>query len=107
MRPPSDPGTPVDNVMSRIEQTSARLPRALPPIQEVINKEMEVCAEPITEPVIADALKPASSSPLPAIPKQQQSFNKALENITRYFNSKSDMCSNNVLYLLYIVTEQT
>lgn len=83
MRPPSAPGPPVEEVVSRIERTSARIskPVALPPIAESAEKALP-------EPEAAQSsnqnelLKP-SSKPLPSIPKQQDSFNKALENITR------------------------
>lgn len=76
MRPPSGPGPAVEEVVARIEQTSPRImsrSNPLPPI-----------AETVIEPAVAEKVdgRP-SSKPLPAIPKQQESFNKALENITR------------------------
>ena len=79
MRPPDDPGPPVEEVVSRIEAFSPRIPTraSLPPIAETATNE---------QPAFVNAEHAATDNmpqPIPSIPPKQQSFNKALENITR------------------------
>lgn len=87
--PPSHPGPDVDEVVNRIEAFSPRIPTraSLPPIAETLVLEQPAV---VNSDYTADIIPPAVNSikappkPLPSIqPKQQQSFNKALENITR------------------------
>lgn len=96
MHPPAHPGPDVDEVVERINQFSPRMSGrgSLPPISESAN------IEPVTIPTDPPAANAADAAvlqnepiamqpiktpkPLPSIPPKQQSFNKALENITRY-----------------------
>ena len=87
MRPPSCPGPAVEEVVSRINQFSPRIPgitSQLPPIPETDTAAMNA---PVLEsflPAPPSAENPKlASKPLPSITPKQESFNKALENITR------------------------
>ena len=89
MRPPDDPGPPVEEVVSRIEAFSPRIPTraSLPPIAETATNEQpafvnaeHAAFDNIPQPIQSIKTPP---KPLPSIPPKQQSFNKALENITR------------------------
>ena len=88
MRPPSDPGPPVEDVVNRINQFSPRIPgrtSQLPPIAEA---DIATTSAPVLESFLPkdaspDIQKPPSK-PLPSISPKQESFNKALDNITRF-----------------------
>lgn len=93
MRPPSDAGPAVEDVVARIHQFSPMLAgrNSLPPIVEnntttneapVIESFLKTKA-PVDDQDTTTGPTISSSKPLPSISPKLQSFNKALEHITR------------------------
>lgn len=96
MRPPSDPGPPVEDVVSRINQFSPRIAGRTSQLPPIIETDMTTNSIPVLESFLPNApttpTGKQSVKPLPSITPKQESFSKALDNITRYNHSPIPVC---------------